>query len=100
MVALFKSEVIEDILVGKIWVLDITQVWALTVLIMMIIPSLMVFLSLALPAKTNRWTNLIVVILFIVVSIGNTVGEVTWMYYHIYAMVVEVVLLVLVIWSA
>ena len=27
---------------------------------MMTVPILMVFLSLALPAKTNRWTNLIV----------------------------------------
>lgn len=66
----------------------------------MTIPSLMVFLSLTLPAKANRWTNLIVAMLFVVVSIGNAVGEVTWMYFHIYAMVVEVVLLALVIWFA
>lgn len=98
--AFFKPGVIEDILVGKIWVLDITQVWALTALVMMTIPSLMVFLSLTLPAKVNRWTNLIVAILFVVVSIGNAVGEVTWMYFHIYAIVVEVVLLALVIWFA
>lgn len=99
-IGLFKPGVIEDILVGKIWVLDITQVWALTALVMMTIPSLMVFLSLALPAKANRWTNLIVAILFVVVSIGNAVGEETWVYYHIYAMVVQVVLLGLIIWFA
>lgn len=98
--AFFKPGVIEDILVGKIWVLDITQVWALTALVMMTIPSLMVFLSLTLPAKVNRWTNLIVAILFVVVSIGNAIGEVTWMYFYIYAIVVEVVLLALVIWFA
>lgn len=63
----------------------------------MTVPSLMVFLSLSLPAKANRWTNLIVATLFVVVSIGNAVGEVAWMYFHIYAMVVEVVLLALVI---
>lgn len=99
-IGLFKPGVIEDILVGKIWVLDITQVWALTALVMMTIPSLMVFLSLALPAKANRWINLIVAILFVVVSIGNAVGEETWVYYHIYAMVVQVVLLGLIIWFA
>ncbi len=99
-IGLFKPGVIEGILVGKIWVLEITQVWALTALVMMTIPSLMVFLSLALPAKANRWTNLIVAILFVVVSIGNAVGEETWVYYHIYAVVVEVVLLALVIWFA
>lgn len=77
--AFFKPGVIEDILLGKIWVLDITQVWALTAIVMMTIPSLMVFLSLVLPAKTNRWTNLLVAILFIIISIGNVIGEVTWL---------------------
>lgn len=97
---LFKPGVIEDILVGRIWVLEITQVWALTALVLMTIPSLMVFLSLILPAKPNRWINLIVAILFVVVSIGNVVGEETWIYYHIYAVVVQVALLALVIWFA
>lgn len=97
---LFKPGVIEDILVGRVWVLDITQGWALIALILMTIPSLMVFLSLALSAKANRWINLIVAILFVVVSIGNAVGEETWVYYHIYAVIIQVALLALVIWFA
>ncbi len=65
---------------------------------MMMMPSLMIFLSLTLKAKANRWTNIIVGILQIVVLIGALIGE-TWVYY-IFATVVEVVLLLLVIWYA
>jgi hypothetical protein len=65
---------------------------------MMTIPILMVFLSLALPAKANRWTNVVVGILYIVVVIGNVVGE-SWAFY-LFGSMVEVVLLALVVWFA
>ncbi|GAI71765.1 unnamed protein product [marine sediment metagenome] len=61
----------------------------------MTIPSLMVFLSLTLPAKANRWTNIIVGILYIVVTLGMTIGE-SWAYY-IFASIVEAVLLLLIV---
>jgi len=89
---------IENILAGKVWEFDITQSWALSGLILMTIPSLMVFLALALPAKSNRWTNIIVAILYIVVSIGNSIGE-SWTYYF-FGAAVETVLLILIVWFA
>ena len=64
----------------------------------MTIPSLMVFLSLALPAKANRWTNIIVGILYIFVMLGSAIG-VSWFYY-IFGSIVEVVLLLLIVWYA
>jgi len=67
----------------------------LGVIILMTIPSLMVFLSLTLPAKANRWTNIIVGILYIVVTLGMTIGE-SWAYY-IFASIVEAVLLLLIV---
>lgn len=97
-IGFFKPGVIEDILAGKVWELEITQAWALGALILLTIPSLMVFLSLALPAKVNRWTNIIVATLYIVVSIGNSIGE-PWAFI-IFGSVVEVVLLSLIIWYA
>lgn len=95
---LFQPGAIEHILEGKVWVLDITQTWALSALIMMTIPSLMIFLTLVLPPKANRWTNIIVAVLYLLISIGNSIGE-TWLYYY-FGSAVESVLLVLVVWYA
>jgi len=58
----------------------------------------MVLLSLALPAKVNRWTNIIVATLYIVVAIGNPIGE-TWAFIY-FGSIVEVVLLSLIVWYA
>jgi hypothetical protein len=55
----------------------------------------MVFLSLALPVKANRWTNIIVGILFIVVTLGMTIGE-SYVFY-IFGSIVETVLLLLIV---
>ena len=94
----FRPGIIEDAIAGKVWKFQITQVWLLGVIILMTIPSLMVFLSLVLPAKVNRWTNIIVGILHIVLALGTTIGE-SWAYY-IFASIVEAVLLLLIVWYA
>jgi hypothetical protein len=94
----FQPGELENILAGKVWIFEITQTWALSAMMMMTIPSLMVFLSLALKAKWNRWTNIIMGILHIAIAIGNVIGE-TWAYY-IFGGVVEVVLLSLIVWYA
>ncbi len=78
--------------------IEITQVFLLLVIILMIIPSLMIFLSLALKAKWNRWINIIASIFKIVVVVGGIIGE-TWVYY-IFASIVELVLLSLIVWYA
>ena len=91
----FKPGVIEDAIAGKVWTFQITQVWLLGVIILMTIPSLMVFLSLVLPVKANRWTNIIVGILYIVVTLGMTIGE-SYVFY-IFGSIVETVLLLLIV---
>jgi hypothetical protein len=91
----YKPGVIEDAIAGKVWTFQITQVWLLGVIILMTIPSLMVFLSLALPVKANRWTNIIVGIFFIVVTLGMTIGE-SYVFY-IFGSIVETVLLLLIV---
>jgi hypothetical protein len=92
---LYKPGIIEDILVGKVFVFDITQVFLLTGLVLTTIPALMIFLSVALPAKANRWTNMIVAALWIPYTLFNLVGE-FWLH-MVYGAVVEVVLLLLII---
>jgi hypothetical protein len=55
----------------------------------------MIFLSVALPAKTNRLTNIIVSIILIPYMLFNLVGE-AWLHMY-FAAVIEVVLLCLII---
>jgi hypothetical protein len=95
---LYKPGVIEDILRGKVWEFEISQGWALGALLLMMIPSLMVFLSLILKAGVNRWVNIIVAILYIAVGIGTTIGE-TWAFY-IVGHVVGIVVLLVIVWTA
>jgi len=97
---LFIPGVMEKIIEGEAahTGIQITQVFLLAVIILMMIPSLMIFLSLALPAKANRLTNIIVGIFNIVVVVGGLIGE-SWAYY-IFASIVELVLLSLIVWYA
>ena len=92
---LYKAGSIEDILAGKVFEFDITQVFLLTALVLTTIPALMIFLSVALPAKVNRWTNIIVAAVWIPYTLFNLVGE-FWLH-MVYGAVVEVILQLLVI---
>jgi hypothetical protein len=94
--SLYQPGVIDGILDGRVWQLDITQTWAIGALALMAVPILMVTLSLTLPARANRTTNLIVATLYAAVSIGNAVGE-TWTYFFILAVGLEVSVLALVL---
>ncbi|HEY3201108.1 MAG TPA: DUF6326 family protein, partial [Actinomycetes bacterium] len=59
-IAFFKPGVIDDILAGKVWEFDVSQTLLTTFLALMAIPIFMVVLSMTLPARANRITNLIV----------------------------------------
>ncbi len=98
--ALYTPGAIDDILAGVVWQFDITQAWALSAMVLMAIPTLMIFFSLALTARINRWTNIIVGALYMVVVIGSAIGE-TWAYYLL-GSALELVLLALIVgyaWS-
>ena len=93
--AFYMPGTIDDILIGRVWEFDITQGWALGALMLMAIPCLMVFLSLALSAVAARRANLVVATAYVLVSIGNVVGE-TWAFIWL-GSAVEVALLLLVV---
>lgn len=95
----FKPGTIEDILLGKVFTFDITPAFILVALVSVSIPALMIFLSLALPARVNRWTNIVVAILYIPYSLFNLAGAESWTHYY-FGATVEVVLLALVLWYA
>lgn len=92
---LYMPGKIEDILRGSVFVFDVTQGFLLTALVLVTIPALMIFLSVALPAKVNRWTNIIIAAVNIPCMLFNLAGE-AWMHMVVGA-VVEVVLLCLII---
>jgi hypothetical protein len=92
---LFMPGSIEDLLAGKAFVFDITQVILLAGLASVTIPALMIFLSVALSAKVNRWTNIIVAAVYIPFTLFNLAGE-AWMH-MVFGAFVEVVLLLLII---
>ncbi len=97
---LYIPGVLEKIMGGEVahTGIQITQLFLVAGITLMMIPSLMIVLSLTLKAGANRWANIVVGILQIVVVIGGLIGE-TWVYY-IFASVVEVVLLLLIVWYA
>ena len=93
--ALYMPGKIEDILKGRVFVFDITQGFLLAALASVTIPALMIFLSVALPAKVNRWVNIIIAAVYIPYTLFNLAG-VAWMH-MVFGAVVEVVLLCLII---
>lgn len=92
---LYMPDKIEDIQKGIVFTFEITQGFILTALALATIPILMIFLSVILPAKANRLTNIIVAILLIPYMLFNLAGE-AWIH-MIFGAVTEVVLLGLVI---
>ena len=92
---LFMPGSLEDLLAGKVFVFEITQAFLLAGLASVTIPALMIFLSIALSAKVNRWTNIIVATVYIPFTLFNLSGE-AWMH-MVFGAVVEVVLLLLII---
>lgn len=93
--ALYMPGKVEHILKGKVFVFDITQGFLLAALASMTIPALMIFLSVALPAQLNRWTNIIIATVYIPYTLFNLAGE-AWMH-MVFGAVTEVVLLCLII---
>jgi hypothetical protein len=95
----FKPGTIEDILIGKVFTFQISPAFILVALVSVTIPALMIALSLILPARVNRWTNIVVGILFIPYSLFNLAGAGSWIHYY-FGAGVEVLLLALVLWYA
>ena len=97
--AFYKPGVVDDILIGVVWEFDITPTWAITALTLLAIPIFMVMLSMALPARANRITNLIVASLQVPFAAFNAVGQLgeSWMYFYLLGVALELILLALIL---
>ncbi len=96
--SLFRPGQIEEIMKGLMGPFQVTQTSLLVASILMIIPAVMVFLSLTLKPAVNRWTNIILGVLYTLVNISNLIGE-PWAYYISFGFV-EIVLTLLIVWHA
>jgi hypothetical protein len=90
---------VEDLLAGELAGVPMTQALLLGSAVLMAIPSVMIFLSLALKARANRWANIILGVAHIAI-LGGTffVGEISALY-AFYA-IVEFLLIALIVWHA
>lgn len=96
--SLQRPGIIQGIMEGKMSIFQIDQVFLFLTTLYILIPSVMVFLSLVLKPKVNKWTNIIVAAFYFVSIFGGCIGE-TWAFY-IFGSIVESLLLFLVIWYA
>ncbi|MEU5864549.1 DUF6326 family protein [Nonomuraea sp. NPDC047529] len=98
---LHKPGVIDDLRAGVIFEFDTSPTLLTMMLASVAIPALMVMLSMTLPARVNRATNLVVASLYIPYSVFNAVGE-SWDWAPFYGLSIgiEVLLLAFILRSA
>jgi len=96
--SLFRPGQIEEMISGRMGPFPVTQGSLFATSVLMIIPAVMVFLSLTLKPKADRWANIILGVLYTFVNISNQIGE-PWMYYIAYG-VVELAASLLIVWYA
>jgi hypothetical protein len=87
---------VEDILDGKVFEFDLSQTFSTAALTLMAIPILMVVLSMTLPARANRITNLVVASVYVPVTVFNAAGG-NYLYFYGLGIVLELILLALIV---
>ncbi len=97
---LYKPGAIDDILVGVVHEFETGPIFLSLGLTLVAIPSLMMVLSMTLPARANRAINLVVATLYIPVSMYNAAGA-SWNYSYFFGFSIglEVLLLAFILRS-
>jgi hypothetical protein len=99
-----KPGYLKGVMAGEIDGIQVTQVVLVGNAIMMVIKSVMFFMSLTLPYPMVRWANIILSVAFFVVILMTlgfyfTTNVQTWNYYYYFA-ATEIVLYALNVWYA
>jgi hypothetical protein len=92
----FTPGIVEDILDGRVFEFDLSQTFSTTVLAVLAVPIFMVVLSMTLPARLNRTTNLVVAALLVPFTVFNVAGGFYLLFYGL-GVVLELVLLALIV---
>ena len=86
---------------GKVWNFDVSAPLLTVMLISVAVPSVMVVLSMTLPARANRITNLVVAAVLVPYTLFNVAGEsLEWAAFYAVSIGVEIALLLFVVRSA
>ena len=93
--SLYRPGEIDDIREGMMGPFAVSQASLVTASVIVIIPAFMIFLSLILPSRMNRWTNITAGVVYTLVNISNLVGE-TWVYYWVFG-ILEILVTVLIV---
>ncbi len=75
-----------------------TQFQFFAVAVLMAIPSVMIFFTLVVKPKINRWLNIILSTLYIIMLIATNLTE-TWVFY-LFLTAIEVLISVAIVWYA
>jgi hypothetical protein len=98
---LHKPGVIDNLRAGVVFEYDISPTLLTIMLASVAIPALMVMLSMTLPARVNRATNLVFALLYIPYSVFNAAGESwDWAFFYGLSIGLEVLLLAFILRSA
>ena len=90
---------LEELISGEIAGIQMTQGMLFGSAVLMVVPSLMIFLSLLIRAKVNRLVNIIAGIVYLVVLVSTFFTGRNPAYYLLFA-VVKAILLGLIVWFA
>ncbi|EWS79724.1 DUF6326 family protein [Brachybacterium phenoliresistens] len=98
---LYKPGTLDGLRDGVVFTFRISPGLLTVFLALIAIPAMMVMLSMSLPARANRATNLVVASLYLPITVFNAVGE-TWEWAAFYGLSIglEVLLLAVILRSA
>lgn len=94
---LYQPGKLQEMIAGRMPFGAVSQGVLLGMAAVMIIPSLMPFLSLALPARVNRWVNIVFGAIYTAIMILAIKGS--WHFYVVFGLI-EIILTGLIIWHA
>jgi len=97
---LFQPEIPEQIISGVVGGMKINQSFLLAAAVLMSIPPIMIILSLVLKPGINRWINIIVSSLHIILIIATRFVPAKIWYYYIYYQSIEAIFHILIVWFA
>ena len=97
-IAFHQPGIIANMIAGKMGPFTVTQGSLLTAALFMAIPGVMVFLSLVLKPKVNRWTNIALGFFYIITNSLSAFTD-SWAFFIVLG-VIEGALLALIVWYA
>jgi hypothetical protein len=93
--SLYRPGQVDEIRDGMMGPFEVSQAVLLAASVVVIIPAFMIFLSLILPSRMNRWTNITAGVVLTLVNISNVLGE-TWVYYWVFG-ILEILITLLIV---